>query len=168
MNEKLQWNGSLRTVNQHFQECLHHSVLMNYSDNLKNVQSWAKIAVNDAERRKRKVAIGSEVADLTGLWKHSERETWWEEIQSEKKDQRFNLNSQNNWEAMMNQLANSYKKNKGYDRLAIHSYSAYFYHWFGQYPRDYIQSQKSSKYSSKLRADQKVKLKKDLRPLVGN
>ncbi len=168
-NQSLKWNGETKTMNQHMQDCLHHSVLMAYNDKPETVYKWSKEVVDYATKIGRKAAIGSELADLKGAWPNSDKETWWEEVRAESDETRFKVGSSNSvtWEDMMHEVVKRESGKEGFDRLAIHTYSQYFYHWFGDYPRDYILSLPGKKYDSRKNNPDKVRLTKDVLPLCG-
>ncbi len=169
-NQKVNWNGENKLMNEHMQDWLHHSVLMAYSSSPNSVYNWSKEVIAYADSIGRSAAIGSEVADLTGLWDGSEKETWHGKLVEEDAKTRFKVGASSSvtWEDMMHTTVDKFKDHESFDRLAIHSYGEYFWHWFGEHPRDYLLGLKGGKYNSSSIRPDKVDLTKDALPLFGH
>ncbi|MBK1792146.1 PKD domain-containing protein [Persicirhabdus sediminis] len=167
-NQDITWNGETKIMNQHMQDWLHHSVLMAYSDTPNTVYTWSNQVITYAESLGRTAAIGSELADLEDAWTNADKETWYEEVSGENEATRFQVGSTNGttWEDMMHEVVNRYEDNAGFDRMVIHTYSWYFKHWFGDYPRDHLLGLEDGVYDSDSNIFEKVDLGVDSRPLV--
>lgn len=167
-NQKLKWDGQEKTMNEHMQDNLHHGALMAYSDRLKTVHEWSDQALAYASKTGRKLAVGTEVNDLKGKWKNSDKETWFEEILSEPAKTRFKKEAKAplTWEYHLQAVVDRQKLKTSFDRIVIHAYRGYFKHWFGMEVRDYIQSQGDRGYVSSKINPEKVNLKEDTRPLL--
>lgn len=168
-NQEIRWNGVTKPMNEHIMDTIGHAAHMSYNDNVKTVKNWLTPITDYAGNRGKKVSSGFEVNDLTGQWKNSDKETWWEEIRNEPLAKRFKLDPANpvTFEDAMHDIVETYKAKAGYDRQVIHSYAGYFEHWFGERPRDYILKLPAGKYDSTKQNPAKVDLRKDTRPLSG-
>ncbi len=169
-NQNITWNGETKIMNQHMQDWLHHSVLMAYNHSANKVYEWSEPIINYADSIGRSAAIGSEVADLTDLWDGSEYETWWGKLVAENAETRFQVSSSSpvTWEDMMHTAVDKFRDNPSFDRMAIHSYGEYFWHWFGQHPRDYLLSLEGGEYVTSIINPEKVDLTVDALPLFGH
>ncbi|MBK1791065.1 PKD domain-containing protein [Persicirhabdus sediminis] len=168
-NQSVTYNGETKVMNEHMQDWLHHSVLMAYSDTPNTVYNWSNKVISYAESIGRTAAIGSELADLEDAWTNADKETWYEELTAESDATRFKVGSTDGttWEDMMHETVNRFEDNAGFDRLVIHTYSWYFKHWFGDYPRDYLLGLEGGEYNSAANSPAKVDLTEDSRELIG-
>ncbi len=168
-NQEVTWNGETKVMNEHMQDWLHHSVLMAYSDEPSTVDSWSSAVIDYADSIGRKAAIGSEVADLSGFAYDASGETWYEEIQAESAETRFKVGSADfvTWEDMMHSVVDKHEATPSFDRMAIHGYSQYFRHWFGDLPRDYLLGLEGGVYDSAVINPEKVDLTVDTCALFG-
>ncbi|MBK1792144.1 PKD domain-containing protein [Persicirhabdus sediminis] len=169
-NASITFNGETKVMNQHMQDWLHHSALMAYNSNANKVYDWAKLVIDYADSIGRSAAIGSEVANLNGAWDGSENETWYGKLVNENAATRFQVSSSSpvTWEDMMHTTVDKFKDNPSFDRMAIHSYGEYFWHWFRKQPRDYLLELEGGEYVSSAINPDKVDLTVDALPLFGH
>ncbi|MCM8530069.1 MAG: hypothetical protein NE330_02820 [Lentisphaeraceae bacterium] len=151
LRENFKWNGHEKLMSEHIVDEIPHVALMCYNDNFEVIKKWSKPLVEYTANANKKAAIGFEVNNLFNAWPKAENETWWEEINSVKREKRFQRkldDKEITFEDAMYLTEKLLSKSQGYDRMVIHSYSGYFEHVFGQAPRDYIKSLPGKKYSS--------------------
>ncbi|HEX5790195.1 MAG TPA: Calx-beta domain-containing protein, partial [Luteolibacter sp.] len=168
--QNVTWNSQSKSMINHIIDTIGHTAYMAYSDTPSTVlNTYAKPACDYAAGPSvgKRVAVGLEVTDLTGLWTNSDKETWWEEIRAEPTATRFKTDvaAPVTFEDCLHDTANALSANAGYDRIVLHESASYFGHWFGMYPRDYILAQSGGTYVSA--NPQKVNLLTDTKPLVG-
>ncbi len=165
---KFEWNGSSKTMNNHIIDLIGHTAYMAYSDDPGRVlNAYAKPAVQQAASAGHKAAIGLETENIA--WFLNPNTTWWEEIQAEPEATRFKTDKADpaTFEDCMHTTADALRNQKGYDRMVIHQYSAYFTHWFGMRPREYCLSRLGGAYDPKKEKPGKVNLLIDKCPLAG-
>ncbi|WP_440873666.1 carbohydrate binding domain-containing protein [Thalassotalea sp. PLHSN55] len=132
--QKVTFNGVRKFASEHLLDVSDHAAFMDYTDNASKFKGDGELllAQADAASGDKRVVLGTEVNDLHDAWPDSEYETWYEEIEAEGNNTRFN-----EFEAAMDNAESSFMTYDSYERIAIHSSLGYFKHWFrGDAPND--------------------------------
>ena len=122
------YNGVEKYVSEHLLTVSDHAAFMNYTSNANKFKSDGELLLAQADTiaGDQRIVMGTEVNDLHDAWTDSQYETWWEEIDDEGNNTRFN-----EFETAMDNAEAEFMTYDSYERIAVHSTKGYFKHWFG-------------------------------------